>query len=344
MGWIIKLERDNPDRAHLLNPLTTRYHPQFPLPRNFPRVLDLMNLHVRELGLEYTLQYINYRPLATNIGDAGNLYMEKVAFCGKGEGFFVILTIHISGKLVLYKSGDKKWTVINDLVLSSPYDDVISRLGKFYAVDCNGRLVMVNLNIAVNNNAGGSDGRLVEPPALSLIADSVHGGDKKFLVEDGGDLLLVDKYTGITAGDDLGYYNEEGFESYEEFDCLMSERTLRFKVFRLDTSGGRWVEVSNLGSKIVFLGDNCTFSYDLSELDYGGCCRGNCILFTDQFLHSKEDDGVGKSGGIGVFDLETGNIGPISSFPGYSELFWPPPSWMYPGSSSSSVEVSNDAF
>ncbi|KAL3539120.1 hypothetical protein ACH5RR_002486 [Cinchona calisaya] len=315
-GWIIKLERDNPDRTHLLNPLTRS---QFtPLPENFPKRFDFSNFRIRELGCEYTLQYINYRPLANSIGDAGNLYMEKVAFSPASkeeetDAGFVILTIHVSGKLVMYKSGDTKWTVINDLPLS-PYEDVIFNEGNFYAVDGTGRAVMV-----VNSSPG-------SVPNVSVIAGSVFGGDQKFLVESCGDLLLVDKYLNVGPDDDLGY--NEGLEFYEEFDNFMSERTVKFKVFRLNRSGERWVEVSNLGDRMLFLGDNCTFSAEVAEVNIRG--KGNCILFTDQFFQSREDDEEWKSRGVGVFDLESGSIEAITSYQGYSELFWPPPGWVYP--------------
>lgn len=87
------------------------------------RVFSIFDIRVRELGDEYALQYINFRPTANSIGEAGNLYMEKFAVLNSGGGRFVLLTIHVSGKLVVYKSGDEKWRLIDDL--PSPYDDVI---------------------------------------------------------------------------------------------------------------------------------------------------------------------------------------------------------------------------
>lgn len=245
--------------------------------------------------------------------------MEKVALCPeKHPNAFVLLTIHVSGKLVIYRSGASKWTVINDL--SSPYDDVIAKDGRFYAVDSTGRAVTLNLD-----SAAGLD--------LTVVAHPVFGGDKKFLVESCGELLMVDKYLTIGPDDDLGY--SEGFEFYEEFDCFMSERTLKFKVYKLDEERQKWVEVASLKDRILFLGENCTFSALVSELNSE--CKGNCIVFADLLFYNREDDGVWKIHGIGVSDLESGSIGPISSYIGYSELFWPPPSWI---SSASQIEVS----
>lgn len=258
-----------------------------------------MGLRVCELGKEFTLQYINYRPFATSIGDAGNLYSEKVAFCDVGSGSYVILTIHVSGRLALFKSGDVKWTVIEDM--PSPYDDVIFYKGCFYAVDSTGRSVMVDV--------GG------ERVTVRFVADSVFGGDTKMLVDGCGELFMVDKFLSVGAEDD------EGIDGDEEFDC-MSERTVRFEVFKLDKSGEKWIKVENLGDRIIFLGDFCAFSA-LSS-DFVGC-KGNCILFTNL---NKVEDGVLKSREISVFDLESGSIGPLGNYPGLSELFWPPPAWI----------------
>lgn len=307
-GWIIELDRELPNRVRLLNPLSRAQ--LTPFPSDFPQVLDISRYRIHELGFEYTLQYIKYRPLATSICDPRNLYMEKVAFClEKGNTGFVLLTIHISGKLVVYRSGDSKWTVINDS--TAPYDDVIAIGGRFYAVDGSGRAVVLNLD----SESG---------PELNAVAHSVFGGDKKYLVESDGDLLMIDKY--------LEYDGE--FEFYEEFDSFISESTLKFKVYRLDEDEEKWVELASLGNRIVFLGDNCAFSASVSELN--SVCKGNCLVFSDHFCN-QADDGVPKIRGIGVFDLENGSICPISSYTGYSELFWPPPDWFC---SDSPIEVS----
>lgn len=271
-------------------------------------MLGFLNLRVCELGLEYALQYINFRPMATSIGEAGNLYMEKVAVLEGAGGGFVLLTIHVSGKLVVYKSGDDKWRLINDL--PSPYDDVVLSKGRFYAVDNTGRTVLVN----------------VQDLSVSVVANAVFGGDKKFLVDSDQELLLVDMYLSVGVEEDLGF--NEGFEFYEEFDCFMSERTVKFKVYRLNEDNGEWVEMSDLGDRMLFLGDNCAFSASASDIFGDGGRRGNCIFFTDQSCN-REDEGVWKSRGVGVFDLDSGSIGPISGHAGYSKMFWPPPDWVY---------------
>lgn len=262
---------------------------------------SFLNFRVKELGQEYALQYIDFKPRANSIAEAGNLYMEKVAVILDLNNGFVLLTIHLSGKLVVYKSGDEKWRVIDDL--PSPYDDVIFREGKLYAVDNSGRTVLVNyVDLSVK-----------------VVANSVFGGDKKFLVDSNGELLLVDMY--LSNGPENNMDFDEWFEFY---DCYMNERTLKFKVFRLDENAGTWIEVTGLGDRMLFLGENFTFSVNASDVN----CKGNCILFTNHCSGRQEDD-VWKSRGAGVFDLESGSIEPIGSPSEYSKMFWPPPEWVY---------------
>lgn len=134
---------------------------------------------------------------------------------------------------------------------------------------------------------------------------------------------MVDKY--LSVGPDNDYeYDDENYEFYEDFDCFMSERTVKLEVYKMDREGEKWVAVKDLGDRMLFLGDNCGFS--ASAKDFPGC-KGNCVFFTGQ---SREDDGAMKSRGVSVFDLETGNIGAIPNNSGYSQLFWPPPAWLHP--------------
>ncbi|KAJ0693020.1 putative F-box domain-containing protein [Helianthus annuus] len=300
--WLIKVERDNPQKTHLMNPLTgSEFIPLLP---GFPRSLNLLNFRVSELGQEYALQYISYRPNANSIGDSVTLYMEKVAFCNVGVDGFVLLTIHVSGKLALLRKGERVWNIINDL--PEPYDDVLYHNGEFFAVDSTGRTVVVDW----------------EKSVLNVVAGSVFGGDKKFLVECDGELFMVDKYLSVGPENDVEE-DDENYEFYEDFDCFMSERTVKLEVYKLDREEGRWVEVKDLGDKMLFLGDNCGFSASAEE--FPGC-KGNCVFFTGQ---NREDDGLVKSRGVGVFDLESGSIGAISNDVGYSQLFWPPPQWLH---------------
>ncbi|KAK1422996.1 hypothetical protein QVD17_18289 [Tagetes erecta] len=303
--WLIKVERDNPSKTHLMNPLAgSEFLPLLP---NFPRSLNLINFRVLELGQEYVLQYISYRPNANSIGDSATLYMEKVAFCSCGVDGFVVLTVHVSGRLAVLKKGDLKWNVINELSqLTTPYDDVILFNGEFYAVDGCARVVIVDW----------------ETMSVKEVAGAVFGGDKKFLVECDGELLMVDKYLSLGVENELDDDVDEHYEFYEDDNDGLNERAVKVEVYKLDVGEHKWVEVKDLGDKMLFVGDNCGFS--ASALDFPGC-KGNCVFFTGQ---DREDDGLIKSKDVSVFDLESGSIGAVCNNSGYSQLFWPPPNWL----------------
>lgn len=105
--------------------------------------------------------------------------MEKVSFCNVGVDGFVVLTIHASRQLAMLNHFEREWTIINDI--SSHYDDVIVYNGEFYGVDCIGKTVIVDSKTY----------------SLKVVSYSVFGDDKKFLVENKGELFMVDKYLAI---------------------------------------------------------------------------------------------------------------------------------------------------
>ena len=276
--WLVKISHDPRARTARLFHTLSRSQPKRP---RF--ALDLLRLHVLDLGCEFRL--------SSACPSTQSLYDEKLVLLSAGNDGFALLTIHISGKLALFLRGDSGWTIIPDM--PTPYDDVCAFRGTFYAVDGNGRTVTVGLDAS-----------------LRVVTERVFGGDKKFLVECNGALMLVDLYL---------------FADYENLDeedvgVIGWERTVRFDVFRLDEEVGRWVEVASLGEWVLFLGDDCAFSASAKDL---GVERGNYVVF--------RDDGLGAvrvANGVGVFDLDDGRISPLSQCPGFSELFWPPPVWV----------------
>uniref|UniRef100_A0A7N0U5A6 F-box domain-containing protein n=1 Tax=Kalanchoe fedtschenkoi TaxID=63787 RepID=A0A7N0U5A6_KALFE len=314
--WIVKIEEDVPDRMHLLNPLSgVRFKP---LPSSFARNLDMLKFRVSELGQEYVMRYVDYRRFANSLGEASSLYMEKVVFRHDGNpslsaecteaastsfsaaAGFQLLTIHISGRLAMFKSGDKKWRVIKEM--QSPYDDVKLFRGHFYAVDNNGRTVMVE-----------------SASKIELVAGSVFGGDKKYLVESLGRLLLVDMYLTMDV--------EEGPEDdgEEQFLRSLNERIVRFKVYRLAENERKWEELESLGDQILFLGENCTFA--VSAADLSGY-EGNCIYILN-CTNGGDDSTEGfHATDIGVYHLNSSKIKPLTSESEHWKLFWPPPAWV----------------
>lgn len=131
-----------------------------------------------------------------------------------------------------------------------------------------------------------------------LIAEPVFGGQNKFLVESSEfELLLVDRY-----------------ENYRV--------PVWIDVFRLDEKEKRWVKLANLGDKVLFLGNGYSFSASASEL---GFANGNCVIYSKSY--GFHDLNIRKCK-MSVFHLDQGQASPLSDYPEYFKLFWPPPEWI----------------
>lgn len=90
------------------------------------------------------------------------------------------------------------------------------------------------------------------------MAKHVDGGDIKFLVESEGELLLVNIYD----SHGFGFPGEDG---------------LRLDVFTLNEKHKKWVKLTSLGNRILFLGNEYSFSTTASDLSIA---KGNCVIFT----------------------------------------------------------------
>ncbi|XP_057525809.1 F-box protein SKIP23-like [Amaranthus tricolor] len=295
-SWIIKVEEKGPKRFRIYFPLSWS---QLPLPFNFPRVMDLSNIRIRDIASEYFLCYTD------NTSEFLNLLMEKVAYLSRSNNSddFYLLTIYVSGKLALFNNLRNRWHVISDKV-DLPYDDVIAFNGEFYSVDYTGRTVLVGVD---------------DVDTLKLVAKPVCGGDKKRLVEIDGELMLVDVYFGLPP-----WENFSNRRKMEDLDECVASRSFWFKVYRLEWEGMNWVEVKDLGNYVLFLGMYSSFSVLAADILME---KGNCIYFafTDNFYpsHFNEANDVFKFHCGGVFNLEDSSIT-------YSNSFWPPPHWIKP--------------
>jgi hypothetical protein len=148
--------------------------------------------------------------------------------------------------------------------------------------------------------------------SLDLVAEAVFGGGTKLLVESDGELLLVDKYT-VNVRGDTPFILEAGDGNHYG---IIIKRAVRFNVFRLDENEKKWMKLTNLGDRVLFLGKDFSFSVKAKDL----CMEnGNCIIYRDD-----DYDGNLRSTGLGidVFCLDKQQISPLSD-----NLFWPPPQW-----------------
>ncbi|XP_044489805.1 F-box protein SKIP23-like [Mangifera indica] len=277
-SWLIKIEEDTHNQKRLIYPLNRRR-------LDFRKVLDVRNLSICEIGHGYVLNYVHCH-------QSSKVALMHIGNSKSDSDGFVLLTVHVSGELAMFKSGHEKWTILQHM--QSPFDDVIVYKGRFYAVDNTGTTVIVDCS--------GCSVNLVESP--------VFGGGKKYLVECKGDLLLVDMSRRIDAAI---------FGPYMDW--------LQPPVYKLDEERKEWTKMTDLKDDLLFLGEDCVFSVSANKL---GVSRGNCILFVDNVYGSSEDEADDDAHRrVGVFDLETGRIELLGNYPELSKLFWPPPGWTF---------------
>jgi hypothetical protein len=79
-------------------------------------------------------------------------------------------------------------------------------------------------------------------------------------------------------------------------------------VYRLDEKKKKWVKLSNLGDRVLFLGNQCSFSVSASDL---GFANGNCVIILDD-----SPPGCGMS----VLNFDEARVLPLSDYPNYFNL------------------------
>jgi hypothetical protein len=169
----------------------------------------------------------------------------------------------------------------------SLWGDICIFKGQPCVADKNGRTLMIGENLSV-----------------FLLANPVFGSNVKFLVESECDLLLVDYY---------------GFDTSP---CYQDRRTIRFDVFKLDEKEKKWVKLTTLGDRVLFVDQECSFSASASDLHVA---KGNCIIFTRNSPYGCHPD---LQYAMRIFHLNRDDVSPLSKYPDFLNLFWPPPNWI----------------
>ncbi|XP_021713663.1 F-box protein SKIP23-like isoform X1 [Chenopodium quinoa] len=305
--WVLFLDQSVPGKVSIRQPFSKN---SYFLPINFPRTLNFLDFHASELGRFYNFSYLSKK--GCNLILDGFRVVHKVVLFSDCNGLVVAVVLSEEGKLGLFRLGsgvkDKdvdvptQWEIIHD-GKGFRFDDIVVFKGRVLGIDRRGRVYDIvigkdsstKLNVVVPPIAGG-------------------GGRRKRVVESLGRLHLVVRCTVRGENDGL------------------------FKVFKLNEGTKKWVEVKSIGDQTFFFGTDFSFSAP-AELLHGSYGK-NCILFKqNSFVNysSGYDDNsemFRKSESsklrIGVWHLEDGShLSLIGSHTGYSNLFWPPPSWIW---------------
>ncbi|KAG7034052.1 putative F-box protein, partial [Cucurbita argyrosperma subsp. argyrosperma] len=297
-GRLVKLEKSELGKMRFLHPLSKR------LMRCNPeehKELNLLDLRIDELAISYSLKYTDTACVPG---------IAKVVVFPKSTGPDVedctVIAVFEDGKLGFARSGDEKWTLIDEQ--NFHYDDVIVYNRQYYAVDRWGTVFWIDSSM-----------RLVQfsPPLIGL-------GQQKHLVECGGELLVIDRFLdkerSVQHPTDIMDDAHPMAIPFRRPDNDSSPRAVDFKAHKLDQEWGTWVELKNLGNRSIILGNDCCLSVEASEFEG---CKENCIYYTDV-----NDNEFSKRSFSRVFDLEGGRIGNILCYPGRIGIFSPPPIWL----------------
>ncbi|XP_004499895.1 F-box protein SKIP23-like [Cicer arietinum] len=293
--WLIKIGPNSRDQTHLWHPFSREAY--FPL--HAPNVIDFNQLNVTHLGHEFVIGKIISRSPNQNYVNRDNLVLYHDT-CHNGN---VVLAINYCGKLAVFRCGEERWKIITETGVA--FTDVCIFKGRTIAVDTTGRTVAVGPDFS-----------------LDLVAEAVFGSDFKYFVESDGELLLIDKYLSFDWEDRYSEYIDNFvFDGRNHFSFKVEmEKAVRFDVFRLHEKDKKWVEVTDLGDRVLFLGDGCSFSASASDLGV----NGNCVVYWDDIHLEHSSTEIEMS----IFHLDKRQISPLSDFPSYSKLFWPPPEWV----------------
>jgi hypothetical protein len=167
----------------------------------------------------------------------------------------------------------------------------------------------------------GGDGGWMKIPIVSrcFFGDICIFKGRPYVIDDIGQTVMV--------GPDLSVHLvAETFSGYNSRFCLVESDLLivdrnyggdhvMIRVFRLDEKEKKWVRLTNLGDRVLFLGNGCSFS--VSALDLG-FANGNCVISMDDDMEC----------GMSVYHLDRDQVSPLSDYPDYFKLFLRLPEWI----------------
>jgi len=212
-------------------------------------------------------------------------FKKVVAVTCQGEPL-ALGTLNHDGHPILFRCCEERWTPMPHM--SMCFQDICVFKKRFCVVNKGGRTFAIGPDYSVQ-----------------LVAEYLvnGGGDVKFLVESEGELLLVDIYHSHC----VGFPGEDGF---------------RLDVFRLDEKAKKWIKLTSLGDRVLFLGNGCSFFASASDLSV---VKGNCVIFIgDAFLPFNS-----MLCGMCIFHMDQRQLYPLSDHPDYFNLLGPPPEWIF---------------
>ncbi|XP_021734114.1 uncharacterized protein LOC110700837 [Chenopodium quinoa] len=306
--WVLCLEELNPGLLKFRYPLTKI--PIENLPKNFPKSLNSLRFRVSIVGkgfkfclsngnedvFESRFFYQGFQNWSDFPTKTKVLLFDDDIFVENYDYSFVVLILNLGGILGVMRLG--VWHYMRN-IHGVFFDDIVKFKGKVCAMDRNGVVCVIDDRVSRVM-------RVITRPVC--VGDA--NGRRKLLAESHGKLYMIAR------------------------DCF------RFRVFKLNERQQKWDEVNSLEDRILIVTfDGCYF---VEAKDNPGC-RGNCIFFPKNCFpnysngYHPDDElfkGASKYLEVGVFYLNEDRAPLVSFYLGLSDMFWPPPSWIWPNSCS----------
>ncbi|XP_048334755.2 F-box protein SKIP23 [Ziziphus jujuba] len=139
--WFVKIEETESGKVYLRDPLSLSRMTikNLKIFTRFPKVINLFDYRVREIGKEYRLQYVRGE---SQLLREEVIVFKKVVLGHNKDGQFVAMALHINGKLLVWKMGEDRWVGIDDGF--QYYKDIAYHKGRFYVVDDTRRIIAVD--------------------------------------------------------------------------------------------------------------------------------------------------------------------------------------------------------
>ncbi|EOA27273.1 hypothetical protein CARUB_v10023393mg [Capsella rubella] len=214
------------------------------IPGSDPTLMKMLDCQILSLGHQYRM--------AGLCPEEWRVYQKSVVFLPLNKNGekreFVVLLNYSEGLLVL-RSAEMRWKPLKcRSFVDLQCTHLVTFRGRFYAVFFTGIIVVI------------------DPYSLQVTrlmpSQPLRGSD--YLIPSGNDeLFLVQKFNPFPDADVL---------DFNRFTCRVS---------KLDEEAGTWVVVSDLGDRVLFLGNFGNVCCSAKELPDGCGVSGNSIVYTN---------------------------------------------------------------
>ncbi|KAG7567861.1 hypothetical protein ISN45_Aa04g006990 [Arabidopsis thaliana x Arabidopsis arenosa] len=207
-----------------------------------PTLMNILDCQIVPLGYQYRMMGWDPEDWATDYRGVAFLPLNKE---GGGEEFVVLL--NYTKNLYVLRSTEMRWMKLK-VTSDASCSDLVAFRGRFYAAFLNGDIF------------------IFDPYSMQRtpLVPSEPRRSSNYLIPSGNDeLFLVEKFNP---------FPECGRIDFKRFICRVS---------RLDEEAGKWVVVSDLGDRVLFIGHFGNVCCSAKELPDDCGVSGNSILFTN---------------------------------------------------------------